>query len=210
MGPWKRRRSQVVPDLTPGGAVVVSTHVNLYFQGDTCLFLAGGFPIDEHRVGGRAARNSIQARCVDMGLATARQIAGPTGVSVRIAHRVVRQRRQEGWDSFGRKPSRPGRDKQQRNQMDARAQQGRAGRPAQGHAPRLTLVLDRGGSSHGLFDELDRLGVAFITWRTGTQEPWPEEEFRQLQYPVAMALGEREVTARCAERRGSLNDRDGW
>ena len=46
---------------------------------------------------------------MDMGLASARQIAGPAGVSVRTVHRVVRQRREEGWDSFGRKPSRPGR-----------------------------------------------------------------------------------------------------
>ncbi len=41
-----------------------------------------------------------------MGLATSRQIAS---VSVHTVHRVVRQRREEGWDSFGRKPSRPGR-----------------------------------------------------------------------------------------------------
>ena len=100
-------RSQVVLDLAPRGAVVVSPHLNLYFQGDTCLFLVGGFPIDQHRVDHRAARNSILARCVDMGLATARQIAGPAIVSVRTVHRVVRQRRKEGWDSFGRKPGRP-------------------------------------------------------------------------------------------------------
>ena len=49
--------------------------------------------------------------------------------------------------------------------------------------------------------------MAFITWRTGAQEPWPEDEFRPLQYRVPMPLGEREVTARCAERRVSLNDR---
>jgi len=495
------RRSQVVLDLAPADAVVVSPHLNLYFHGDTCLFLVGGFPIDEHRVDDRAARNSILARCVDMGLATASQIAGPAGVSVRTVHRVVRQRREQGWESFGRKPSRPGRplavqdggllrraanllrgraslrgvarklglnyqtlrnykaagrlpglpaqappaapapallplplsedgptpgpDKQQRNLMDAGAPQGRAthdtegralaslgalverlprfelplravagggllaalpallrqglfscagplrlpkgfygvrsilltlafmllsgaknphrlgflqpgelgallgldrspctrtlrrrtkllaadqgaltawrenlaqqwvsdslpaqdatllldghvqtyggkgrlpkqfvprqklklpgadscwaaalggapllvlhedlntslsqqirgmlpqlrelgllaeraGRPSQGHAPSLTVVFDRGGSSHGLFDELDRLGVAFITWRTGSQEPWPKDEFGPLKYRVPMPLGEREVTARCAERRVPFNDR---
>ena len=101
------RRSQVVLDLAPRGTVVVSPHLNLYCQGDTCLFLVGGFPIDQHRVGDRAARNSILARCVDMGFATARQIAGPACVSVRTVHRVMRQRREEGWDSFGRKPGRP-------------------------------------------------------------------------------------------------------
>lgn len=41
-----------------------------------------------------------------MGLATSRQIASD---SVHTVHRVVWQRREEGWDSFGRKPSRPGR-----------------------------------------------------------------------------------------------------
>ena len=65
MQPWTRRRSRRAPKSSstspPGGEVVVSPHLNLYFQGDTCLFLVGGFPIDQHRVGDRAARNSILA-----------------------------------------------------------------------------------------------------------------------------------------------------
>ncbi|MDE0100920.1 MAG: hypothetical protein OXN89_00935 [Bryobacterales bacterium] len=103
------RRSQVVLDLAPGGAVVVSLQLNLYFEGDTCLFLVGGFPIDEHQVDDRAARNSILARDVDMGLATAGQIAG---LCRRIcAHRPSRRppAPQKGWDSFGRESGRLGR-----------------------------------------------------------------------------------------------------
>ncbi len=83
------------------------------------------------------------------------------------------------------------------------------GRPSQGAEPRLTLVFDRGGWSFQLFEQLDRLGVAFITWRKGPQtERWPQSEFKQLTYAVATPLGERSVKARAAERRVPLREKD--
>ncbi len=84
-----------------------------------------------------------------------------------------------------------------------------AGRPSQGAEPRLTLVFDRGGWSFELFEQLDRLGVAFITWRKGPQtERWPQSKFKELTYAVATPLGERRVKARAAERRVPLREKD--
>ena len=110
VGPSTRRRSRGALKSSstspPGGAVVVFGHDNLYFQGDTRLFLFGGFPSDQHRVGDRAAYNSILARCVDIGLATSGQIAS---VSVHTFHRVVWQRCEKGMGFLRQKaqPARP-------------------------------------------------------------------------------------------------------
>ncbi len=84
-----------------------------------------------------------------------------------------------------------------------------AGRPSQGHRPSLTLVFDRGGWDLQLFEKLDGLGVAFITWRKGPQdEPWQAGEFREVSYSVPVPLGERTVKARCAERWVALTGED--
>lgn len=58
------RRWRVVLDLVPVGTAVVYPHLTLYFQVNTCVFLLGELPIDQHRVDDRAVRNSILACAV--------------------------------------------------------------------------------------------------------------------------------------------------
>ena len=58
------RRWRVVLDLVPVETAFVYPHLTLYFQVDTCVFLLGGLPIDQHRVDDRAVRNSVLACAV--------------------------------------------------------------------------------------------------------------------------------------------------
>lgn len=66
--------------------------------------------------------------------------------------------------------------------------------------PALTVVFDREGWSPALFAELEREGVACLTWRKGAKEPWPRSWFTAHDVQVAVPGGERHASVLLAER----------
>lgn len=66
--------------------------------------------------------------------------------------------------------------------------------------PTLTVVFDREGWSPALFAELEREGVACLTWRKGAKDPWPPSWFTEHEVQVAVPGGQRHAKVLLAER----------